>query len=40
MIDETVALNVEDMPGPYCRSKFLAERAALDAAQVPVAGFR
>jgi dihydroflavonol-4-reductase len=33
MIDESVALRVEDMPGPYCRSKFLAERAALDAAE-------
>ena len=32
VIDESVALKVEDMPGPYCRSKFLAERAALDAA--------
>ncbi|WP_340115442.1 NAD-dependent epimerase/dehydratase family protein [Pelagibius sp. 7325] len=32
MIDESAALRVEDMPGPYCRSKFLAERAALDAA--------
>lgn len=32
MIDEDIALSVDDMPGPYCRSKFLAERAALDAA--------
>jgi dihydroflavonol-4-reductase len=32
MIDEGAALRAEDMPGPYCRSKFLAERAALDAA--------
>ncbi|GAB4354367.1 MAG: NAD-dependent epimerase/dehydratase family protein [Kiloniellaceae bacterium] len=32
MIDEGIDLRVEDMPGPYCRSKFLAERAALDAA--------
>lgn len=32
MIDEGVDLRVEDMPGPYCRSKFLAERAALEAA--------
>src|SRR3546814_15277174 len=32
MIDESVALRVEDMPGSYCRSKFLAERAALEAA--------
>lgn len=33
MIDETVALGVADMPGPYCRSKFLAEQAALKAAR-------
>src|SRR5690606_7848521 len=33
MIDETVDLAVDDMPGPYCRSKFLAERAALEAAR-------
>lgn len=32
MIDETVTLGVADMPGPYCRSKFRAERAALEAA--------
>ena len=32
MIDEGIALRVSDMPGPYCRSKFLAEQAALDAA--------
>ncbi|GAB4391167.1 MAG: NAD-dependent epimerase/dehydratase family protein [Kiloniellaceae bacterium] len=32
MIDENVTLDVADMPGPYCRSKFLAERAALRAA--------
>lgn len=31
-IEETVALRVEDMPGPYCRSKFLAEQEALAAA--------
>lgn len=31
-IDETVALTEDDMPGPYCRSKFLAERRALAAA--------
>ena len=32
MIDESSAVRVEDMPGSYCRSKFLAERAALEAA--------
>lgn len=32
IIDEGVDLRVKDMPGPYCRSKFLAERAALEAA--------
>jgi dihydroflavonol-4-reductase len=32
MVDETVAWTVDDMPGPYCRSKFLAEQAALRAA--------
>ena len=32
MTDEGVTLSVEDMPGPYCRSKFLAEKAALEAA--------
>jgi dihydroflavonol-4-reductase len=31
MIDEEIDLSVKDMPGPYCRSKFLAERAALAA---------
>ncbi|MCW5752848.1 MAG: NAD-dependent epimerase/dehydratase family protein [Alphaproteobacteria bacterium] len=31
-IDERIELRVDDMPGPYCRSKFLAERAAMDAA--------
>ena len=31
-IDETIELTVEDMPGPYCRSKFLAEQAAMAAA--------
>ncbi|MBM3487587.1 MAG: NAD-dependent epimerase/dehydratase family protein [Alphaproteobacteria bacterium] len=30
--DETVTRRLEDMPGPYTRSKFLAERAALAAA--------
>lgn len=33
MIDETSAVRVEQMPGSYCRSKFLAERAALEAAR-------
>ena len=33
MIDETSAVRVEEMPGSYCRSKFLAERAALEAAR-------
>jgi dihydroflavonol-4-reductase len=33
LIDESAAPRVEDMPGPYCRSKFLAERAALEAAE-------
>ncbi|MGH6933841.1 MAG: NAD-dependent epimerase/dehydratase family protein [Dongiaceae bacterium] len=32
LIDETVAWTVDDMPGPYCRSKFLAEQAAIRAA--------
>lgn len=31
-IDESAAPREEDLPGPYCRSKFHAERAALDAA--------
>lgn len=37
-IDETVIRTLDDMPGPYCRSKFLAEQAALNAAHrgVPV----
>jgi len=33
LIDETVVLTVDDMPGPYCRSKFLAEEAAREAAR-------
>jgi dihydroflavonol-4-reductase len=33
LIDETVVLSLEDMPGPYCRSKFLAEEAAREAAR-------
>lgn len=32
LIDETVKLSVDDMPGPYCRSKFHAEEAAKEAA--------
>jgi dihydroflavonol-4-reductase len=32
LIDETVVLTLDDMPGPYCRSKFLAEEAAREAA--------
>ena len=32
LIDEKVRLTLEDMPGPYCRSKFLAEEAAREAA--------
>jgi dihydroflavonol-4-reductase len=32
LIDETVVLTLDDMPGPYCRSKFLAEQAAREAA--------
>ena len=32
VVDETIQSTVRDMPGDYCRSKFLAERAALDAA--------
>lgn len=32
-IDETIELSADDMPGPYCRSKFLAERLALDMAR-------
>jgi dihydroflavonol-4-reductase len=31
--DEAIARTRADMPGPYCRSKFLAEQAALAAAQ-------
>jgi dihydroflavonol-4-reductase len=31
-IDESVRLTLDDMPGPYCRSKFLAEEAAREAA--------
>jgi dihydroflavonol-4-reductase len=30
--DEDIARTVDDMPGPYCRSKFLAEREAFTAA--------
>lgn len=32
LIDETVRLQIEDMPGPCCRSKFRAEEAAHEAA--------
>jgi dihydroflavonol-4-reductase len=32
LIDESVSLTLDDMPGPYCRSKFLAEEAAREAA--------
>jgi dihydroflavonol-4-reductase len=32
LIDETVRLRIDDMPGPYCRSKFRAEEAAHAAA--------
>lgn len=32
VIDESVRLTLDDMPGPYCRSKFLAEEAAREAA--------
>lgn len=32
LIDESVQLTLDDMPGPYCRSKFLAEEAAREAA--------
>ncbi|HNB27084.1 MAG TPA: NAD-dependent epimerase/dehydratase family protein [Alphaproteobacteria bacterium] len=32
LIDETVVLGLDDMPGPYCRSKYLAEQAAREAA--------
>lgn len=32
-IDETIELALADMPGPYCRSKFLAEQEATAAAR-------
>lgn len=32
-IDENIKLEVQDMPGPYCRSKFLAEQVAFDFAR-------
>jgi dihydroflavonol-4-reductase len=32
LADETLARSADDMPGPYCRSKFLAEREAVAAA--------
>ncbi len=33
LIDESVAPRLAEMRGPYCRSKFLAEQAALEAAR-------
>lgn len=33
VVDESVAPSLEDMPGPYTRSKFLGERAAIEAAR-------
>lgn len=33
LIDETAKLTVDDVPGAYCRSKFLAEEAARRAAE-------
>jgi dihydroflavonol-4-reductase len=33
LADESVRRTVADMPGPYCRSKFLAEEAAREAAR-------
>tara|TARA_R110000868_G_scaffold39376_10_gene137164 strand:- start:772 stop:1878 length:1107 start_codon:yes stop_codon:yes gene_type:complete len=37
-VDEGLARRLADMPGPYCRSKFLAEQAAIAAAKrgIPV----
>ncbi len=32
LVDESVSLDLADMPGAYCRSKFLAEQEALAAA--------
>ena len=32
-INESVQLNLQDMPGPYCQGKFLAEQEAFKAAQ-------
>jgi dihydroflavonol-4-reductase len=32
-VDETVSLDLADMPGPYCRSKYEAEQAAMAAAR-------
>jgi dihydroflavonol-4-reductase len=32
-VDESAEGVIDDMPGPYCRSKFLAEQAALEAAR-------
>lgn len=33
LLDETVAAGLDDMPGPYCRSKFLGEQEARAAAR-------
>lgn len=33
MVDMSVERAIHDMPGPYCRSKFLAEQAAFQAAK-------
>ncbi|HWA46670.1 MAG TPA: NAD-dependent epimerase/dehydratase family protein [Dongiaceae bacterium] len=33
LIDESVVQTLDDMPGPYCRSKYLAEEAAREAAR-------
>jgi dihydroflavonol-4-reductase len=33
LVDERVSLSLGDMPGPYCRSKYLAEELAMDAAK-------
>ncbi len=33
ILDENLERSLSDMPGPYCRSKFLAEQAALEAAR-------
>ena len=33
LVDAAVRKSIHDMPGPYCRSKFLAEQAAFQAAK-------